>query len=220
MILYVNGDSHSVGHGINTEFGMTHEDLRYEPIKNAPHPSNFSQSFGYQVAQNLQLPLVCQAVSGGSIERCLRVTKQFLFQTNFKVFVLLGLPALNREEWYYQNKWWQITVGESNRYPAELQIRFKEWLVYQDTESYKQQRVNVIKKKIVNFENWLKEKHIPNIIFSTADIIPILEFPVYTKWLISNNIVPDQWNHFKLDGHTAWANYLTPKINDIICKWR
>lgn len=218
MILYVNGDSHSVGHGINTECGMTHEDLRYELIKQAPHPENFKDSFGYQIAENLKLSLVCQAASGSSIDRCLRVTRQFVFQTNKNIFLLLGLPALNREEWYYQNKWWQITCGDADRYPAELHTRFKNWLLTHDTVEYKLQRVLTVTKKIQQLENWLTIQQIPYILFSTVDNIPNIDFPIYHSWLVEQGIDPDQWQHFKLNGHTAWANYLTPKINDIICK--
>ena len=218
MILYVNGDSHCVGHGINKECGMTHEDPRYELIKQAPHPENFMDSFGYQIAENLKLPLICQAASGSSIDRCLRVTKQFVFQTNKNIFLLLGLPALNREEWYYQNKWWQITRGDADRYPAELHTRFKNWLIKHDTAEYKLQRVNTVTKKIQQLENWLDSQQIPFIIFSTVDSIPNIDFPIYHNWLVDQGIGPDQWQHFKLDGHTAWANYLTPIIDDIICK--
>lgn len=218
MILYVNGDSHSVGHGINAECGMTHEDPRYELIKQAPHPANFKDSFAYQIAENLNLSLVCQASSGGSVERCLRVSKQFIFQTNKRIFVLLGLPAVNREEWFAHNKWWQITRGDADRYPAELQQRFKQWLLTCESPEYQTTRINTVTKKIQQFQDWLTSQNIPCIIFSTVDSIPNLDFPIYHNWLIEQNISPDQWHHFKLDGHIAWANYLTPKINDIICK--
>lgn len=216
MLLYVNGDSHCVGHGINEEFGMTNDDLRYIQIKNAPHPSNFNDSFGYAIAKHLNLPLVCQALSGSSIERTIRTTKQFVYQSNKKVFLLVGFPAINREEWYFQNKWWQITEGSQDRYPKELHIRFKNWLTNYDTNNYLIGRSILISNKITEFRNWLNSENIKHFLFSTID--PILDLPNYSKYLTDHGIVPDQWNHFKKDGHQKWAEYVTPQINDIICK--
>lgn len=216
MILYVNGDSHCVGHGIMEEYGMTHEDIRYSRIRQAPHPANFEYSFGFQIAQKLNLPLVCQAASGSSIERVLRTTRQFVYQTNQKIFVLLGLPAVNREEWYFQNKWWQITEGNQERYPAELHSRFQSWLVEYDTQKYLINRTKTILGQIQKLDSWLHSKQIPHLFFSTYD--ELTGYENYTEYLQSAGIKPDKWNHFKLDGHTAWANYLTKKIDDIICK--
>ncbi len=218
MILYVNGDSHCVGHGINVEFGMTQEDPCFEYIKQAPHPKNFQDSFGYQIAQQLNLSLVCQASSGSSLERCLRTTQNFIFQTNNKVFVLLGIPALNREEWYYQNKWWQITKGDANRYPIELHTRFKNWLISVDSDEYKKLRTQIISTKITTFTKWLSKHNIPHILFSTVEDIPDLTTPVYSRYLETQGFKADKWHHFKSDAHSKWAEYLEPKIYDIICK--
>lgn len=216
MILYINGDSHCVGHGIVQEYGMTHEDMQYSHIKQAPHPANFKHSFGFQIAEKLNLALVCQAASGSSIERSLRLTKQFVYQTNQKIFVLLGIPAVNREEWYYQNKWWQITQGSKERYPKELHLKFQNWLVEYDTEKYLSNRIKNVLLKIHELDSWLESKQIPHLFFSTYD--DLIGYENYTKYLKSIGIVPDQWHHFKIDGHSAWASYLTTKINDIICK--
>lgn len=210
MLLYINGDSHCVGHGIVEEYGMSHEDLTYSQIKQAPHPINFPHSFGYQLANKLNLPLVCQASSGSSIERALRTSKQFVFQTNQKIIIILGLPSLNREEWYFQNKWWQITEGDKNRYPPELHSRFQNWLLVYDSNDYKQTRRLAVEKKINDFSMWLDNINIKHLFFTTVDNIGSYEN--YSIYLKSKNINPDKWNHFKLDGHTAWADYIIQKI--------
>lgn len=218
MILYVNGDSHCVGHGINVEYGMSQEDPLFAYINQAPHPHNFKDSFGYITAQKLNLSLVCHASSGSSFERCLRTTQNFIFQTNKKIFVLIGIPALNREEWYFQNKWWQITSGDADRYPVELHTRFKEWLINIDSDEYKTLRKSVVTTKLRTFTQWLSNLDIPYFIFSTVDNIPNLTTPVYSDYLQLQGIQPDKWHHFKSDGHNKWAEYLILKINDIICK--
>lgn len=195
---------------------MTNDDLKYEIIKQAPHPENFPYSFGYKIANELNLPIVCQASSGSSIERSIRTTKQFIYQTNQKVFVLLGLPAVTREEWYYQNKWWQITPGPANRYPKELEERFKKWLINYNSKNYVDNRINIVSKKVQQFTDWLDSLQINYLIFTTVD--DLLGLQNYTTYLISQKIMPDKWNHFKEDGHQKWAEYLIPQINDIICK--
>ena len=214
MILYVNGDSHSVGHSVVQEMGMAHEDLRYAAIKYAPHPDNLPSSYGYLIAEKLDWPLVCQGFSGGSADRCIRVTRQFLFQTYKKVFVLIGWPSFDREEWYFQNRWWPITKGDADRYPTELHTKFKNWLVNFDLPDVRARRVKYITKQIDDFHLWLTDQQIPHLFFNTVDQQPNVD--TYRDWLINNHIQPDQWDHFRADGHTAWAEYLTPKIYDII----
>lgn len=232
MILYVNGDSHSVGHGIRHENGMIFEDASLKDRSEAPHPDNFSYSYGALLAKQLGSDLVCQARSGGSVARCIRTTKQFVNQTLGDIFVLIGLPSIEREEWHYNGAWYQINAGGHEQLPEALQIHYKEWVVKWSEGYDYYARQKIIYHNIVEFHTWLKERNIKHLIFHTAQVFndsgidfgvnflepygdPDSDFQ-FCRWLLNRNYKPDAWGHFGADGHQAWADFLLPHIKKIL----
>ncbi len=231
MILYVNGDSHSVGHGIHHENGMTYEDANYRDIGEAPHPANIASSYGALVAGKIGADLVCQARSGGSVARVIRMTKQFVFQTRGNLFVLIGWPSFEREEWLHNGVWYQINAGGHDVLPSELQLRYKQW-VDRWSEGYNyNQRQKEIHQQVVEFHQWLKHHNIKHLFFNcsqnfedpTVDfgdnfVYPYVDNGVrsdYVNWLRRQGFKTDSWGHFGADGHQAWAELLVPYIQRI-----
>lgn len=232
MILYINGDSHSVGHGIHHENGMIFEDARFNDLSEAPHPANFPYSYGAVLANKLNADLVCQARSGGSIARSIRTTKQFVNQTLGDVFVLIGLPSIEREEWYYAGAWYQINAGGHDKLPLELQRQYKEWVANWLGGYDYYQRQKQIYQDVVEFHQWLTQRNVKHLFFHTAQVFndkgidfgvnfvepygePDSDFQ-FCRWLLNRNYKPDSWGHFGADGHNAWAEFLLPYIEKVL----
>lgn len=232
MILYVNGDSHSVGHGIRHENGMIFEDASLNDSSEAPHPANFPYSYGAVLAKKLSADLVCQARSGGSIARAVRTTKQFVNQTQGNVFVLIGLPSSEREEWYHEGVYYQINAGGHENLPAALQQRYKEWVAAWSAGYNYYNRQPLIHSTIVELHKWLCQRNIKHLFFHTSQVFndPGYDFGVnfvgpygetdsdfqFCRWLLNRNYPADAWGHFGTDGHLAWADFLLPYINKVL----
>lgn len=232
MILYVNGDSHSVGHGIHHENGMIFEDVSLNDSSEAPHPANFPYSYGAVLAKKLGADLVCQARSGGSIARTVRTTKQFVSQTQGNVFVLIGLPSSEREEWYHEGVYYQINSGGYENLPAALQQRYKEWVAIWSAGYNYYNRQPLIHSTIVELHKWLCQRNIKHLFFHTSQVFndPGYDFGVnfvgpygeadsdfqFCRWLLNRNYPEDAWGHFGADGHIAWADFLLPYINKVL----
>lgn len=229
MILYVNGDSHSVGHGIHHENGMMFEDASLNDTSEAPHPANFPYSYGAVLANKLGADLVCQARSGGSIARSIRTTKQFVNQTQGNVFVLIGLPSIEREEWYHEGVYYQINAGGHEVLPAALQQRYKQWVAAWDNQGYDYyRRQKSIYQDVVELHHWLKNKNVKHLLFHTAQVFndPGMDFGSnfvepygdpdsdfqFCQWLLNRNYRSDSWGHFDAHAHAAWAEFLLPYI--------
>jgi len=233
MILYVNGDSHSVGHGIHHENGMMFEDASLKDSSEAPHPANFPYSYSAVLANKLGVDLVCQARSGGSIARSIRTTKQFVNQTQGNVFVLIGLPSIEREEWYYEGVYYQINSGGHENLPDGLQRRYKEWVAAWADGGYDYyRRQQWIYQDVVELHQWLNKRDVKHLFFHTAQVFndqgmdfgvnfvepygdPDSDFQ-FCRWLLNRNYSADSWGHFGADGHQAWAEFLLPYIKQVL----
>jgi lysophospholipase L1-like esterase len=230
MILYVNGDSHSVGHGIHHENGMIFEDAILKDSSEAPHPANLPYSYGAVLANKLGADLVCQARSGGSVARSIRTTKQFVNQTQGVVFVLIGLPSIERDEWFYYNAYYQINASGHEKLPQELQRRYKEWVAAWSSGGYDYYaRQKLIYHAVVELHQWLAQRNVKHLFFHTAQVFndagidfgvnfvepygkPDSDFQ-FSRWLLNRNYKVDSYGHFGADGHQAWAEFLLPYIN-------
>jgi hypothetical protein len=233
MILYVNGDSHSLGHGTGSIHGLTTNDPNYEHIDEAPHPDNLVHSYGALLAKKLNLDLVCQARSGGSLDRAIRTTKQFVYQTQAKLFVVLGVPSTEREEWYHDNQWYQINSSGYEVLPAALHQKYKKWVAaWEQSYNYYQRQITV-HESLVNFHQWLDHHNVPHLFFNTMQgIQPDNRFEIYKwgasfihpysdqpgnewsyyQWLDQQGFKADHWWHYGKDAHIAFADFLYQHI--------
>lgn len=233
MILYVNGDSHSVGHGIKHENGITTESSEYQGIGEAPIPENFPYTYGALLADRLGADHVNQGRSGGSIARVIRTTKQFVYQTRGEVFLLLGWPSMEREEWFHNGAWYPINAGGYEVLPLALQQRYKEWVAnWRDDYSY-YERQKIMYHSILNFHLWLKDHNVKHLMFHFNQVFldpgydfgdnfvgayadePLNAFS-YANYLMAQGYKHDDWGHFGEDGHRAWADYLLPHIQKLL----
>jgi hypothetical protein len=236
MILYVNGDSHSLGHGTGSTAGMTTNDNQFHHIDEAPHPDNLPHSYGAVLARDMGMDLVCQARSGGSIARAIRTTKQFVYQTQGKVFVLIGMPSFEREEWADNHgHWWPINSSGYEKLPYAMQEKYRQWVIDWSVSStgyyhiQKQHHATLIK-----FHEWLNAHSVKHLFFNTAQMFSLDgRFEEYDwghsyyqpyglhdstdqfcLWCRSRGFLPDKDGHYGKDAHLAWARELKPYIEN------
>lgn len=237
MILYVNGDSHSVGHGTAHHTGMCFSDSELQGIGEAPHPANLPHSYGALLAKQLDATLVCQALSGGSLARSIRTTKTFLYQTQGPVFVLLGVPSWERTEKFYQYNWWPINYTGHEGLPPGLHSWYKQWVIdWGNTSMLFYHNQPEIHQELVDFHQWLDQHQVPHLFFNTAQtfvsdgrfqqhdwqgsfVTPYGDHTTpthYLNWCQAQGFEKDVHSHYGKDAHQAWAKYLLPHIQSLI----
>ena len=117
MILYVNGDSHSHGCGL-----PAHQ--RYSNI--------VGKELGFTVVNNAQM--------GASNASILRTTKQYFDNGNVPDFVIIGWSTWEREEWFFQNQYYNVNASGHDKLPEELQELYN--IIYNGTQEQIQQLIN------------------------------------------------------------------------------
>ena len=251
MIVYVNGDSHGVGaelvtqtrNGIVLEFND--DTKNYQPAccdTNNIDLECIKRSYSQLLADRLNAKLVCEAESGGSNARILRVTRNYL-KNNCPNLVVIGWSPFEREEWQHNGIYYQITGGGVSSVPAELANKYKQWVIDNSDPVAINSKTISMHREIFNLHQELLELNIPHIFFNTFNsfqfipdmggtpvewdnyyIEPYLESHTYCMWLKNQNYqtVSPTSMHFGPKGHQAWANLLFQHYNknDTIYKRR
>jgi len=132
MILYVNGCSHSAAAESVTPFAWACDDPELWQSGTEPHPANLAVSYGRHIADALGAELVCEASSGGSNARIIRTTKNWIKLNQHQLadtFMILQWTTWEREEWFYNNVWWQVNASGIDAVPPELEQRYKNYVI-------------------------------------------------------------------------------------------
>ena len=202
MILYVNGDSHSEAKGID------------------------NKSFAQLLAKHYNFTLQNQAQGGSSNDRILRTTKDFL-KNNQPDLVVIGWSTWEREEWKYDNQYYDINSSGHNVLPTQLIEKYKQWVAQQtaDTTDDKSRQLH---EKIYNLHKVLEHRNIPHVFFNcmynffsikqqynwnNCFVDPYINESSYFWYLKNRGFQPDSWYHYNADGHCAWAEFLINYIN-------
>ena len=203
MILYVNGDSHSHGCGL-----PVHQ--RYSNI--------VGKEFGFTVVNNAQM--------GASNASILRTTKQYFDNGNVPDFVIIGWSTWEREEWFFQNQYYNVNASGHDKLPEELQELYKKWVITQ-TQEVLTLKSNFWHDQIYQLHLDLKEKNIKHLFFNcmynffqfdnhqdweNKHIGPYNNNDSYYWWLKKQGFKSDKWYHYLEDGHRAWASHLITHI--------
>jgi hypothetical protein len=206
MMLYVNGDSHSHGVGV-----AIHE--RFSNI----------------VAHEFNQDTINDAKVGASNQRILRTTQQYL-ETHRPSLVLIGWSTWEREEWYYQNQYYDVNSSGHTGLPVELQEKYKEWVTKQtpETLNIKSQQFH---DQIYQLHQELEQKNIKHLFFNcmynffnisdnqkkdwnNCYIGPYDNDSSYYWYLNNQGYVSDEWYHFGSHGHAEWARKLINYIKE------
>lgn len=238
MILYVNGDSHSAGaelasirNGMVVEFDESTR--QYQPTQDNTQGQNLQaecikRSYSRRLSDLLDADLVCDAESGGSNARILRLTREYL-KNNKPDFLVIGWSPFEREEWWHNGIAYQITGGGVESVPAELADKYKKWVIDNSDPCAINARTLTWHQEIFDFHRSLLELSIPHLFFNTFNsfefvpniggtylgwgdcfVEPYLESYTYCSWLKNQGYQPVSATsmHFGPDAHQAWAEFL------------
>jgi hypothetical protein len=133
VIVYVNGDSHTAAaEAVNS--AAFAEDDGYPELGRQPHPDNLRVSWGQQLANRINADFVCDAESAASNTRILRTTRDWIKKLPpwESCVVIVQWSTWEREEWFYNNSWWQVNASGIDTVPAALEERYKNYVINVD----------------------------------------------------------------------------------------
>ena len=230
MILYVNGCSHTAA----AEAAVTHawacDDGQLWKMGTEPHPANLAVSYGQHIADALGAELVCEASSGGSNDRVIRITKDWIKNNPNKIkhtFMILQWTTWEREEWIHEGTWYQVNASGIDSVPNELQERYKDYVMNIDWAVKTPQAHD----KIWEMHLYLKTLGIRHLFFSGhstfSDIqnrqdwgkeymYPYVREESYHNWLKNNGgtYANAASYHFDAKSHRLWAEHVLQYIYD------
>jgi hypothetical protein len=205
MILYVNGDSHSI-------------------FKN---DTKNRKAFSDVLAKLLNFKLVNSAEPGASNDSIIRTTRNYL-ENNQPDLIIVGWSTWEREEWEHQEKRYNVNSSGHDQLPDSLVTKYKQWVVEQTAETLikKSQQIH---EKIYKLHYELLEKQIPHVFFNCmynffeitnqynwngSYVGPYENDLSYYWYLKKRDFKTDDWYHFGEDGHRAWADFLIKYIEE------
>jgi hypothetical protein len=230
MILYVNGCSHSSAAEAEVAHSWACDDGNLWGSGTEPHPANLAVSYGKKIADALGADLICQASSGGSNDRIIRTTTEWIDCNQNQLantFVILQWTTWEREEWFCQDTWYQVNASGIDTVPPELQERYKNYIVDVDWTA----KTTDAHNKIWNMHLYLKDLGIRHLFFSGhstfSDIqnqhdwdksymYPYVGEESYHNWLINNGgtYANAKSYHFDTKSHRLWAEHVLQYIKD------
>ena len=207
MLLYANGDSHSLGAYMDAG----------------------DQSFVQLVAKHFNLDLFNQSAGGSPATRIIRTTQDYLAK-NKPQLVLIGWGTWEREEWVYNNEYYNVMSGWYLHLPDPLRARYDTW-VGQQTYDTLVKKSCIVHEQIHRFHKLLDTCNIPHLFFNcmydfqgvskdmqydwkTSYIGPYEGDKSYMWYLKNKQYEHDKWFHFPQEAHAEWANVLIIHIED------
>jgi hypothetical protein len=229
LTLYVNGDSHAAAAECVNPYSWAVDDAMYWALGKQPHPDNARVSFGCELANQLNAVLELAAQAGGSNQRIIRTTRNWLEQQESidDIFLVIQWSTWEREEWFHQGEWWQVNASGIDHVPAELQDQYREFVINVNWQESTERAHRVI----CEFHRELKMQGVRHLFFngnnhfesiqnhynwSDCYISPYNSQNTYDSVLKNNGfctVSPESW-HFGPDAHCFWAEYLLQYIND------
>jgi hypothetical protein len=224
MILYVNGDSHTAGAEAVNSHAFAEDDPALFYLGRAPHPDNLAVTWGKTLSLALRSGFRCDAESASSNARIMRTTREWLAGGGAghpDQLVIIQWSTWEREEWLYNNMYYQVGASGMDHVPQELQEKYRNYVIGIDWKSKTQQAHD----KIWQFHNELKQLGIRHIFFNgNSDfgkitdqkdwgvnyIGPYNPDQTYNALISARGIetvAPNSW-HFGRDGHSFFSNFL------------
>jgi hypothetical protein len=193
-----------------------------------PHPDNERASFGCELANWLYAVLYLDAQAGCSNTRIMRTTREWIAANPDAVkdcFMVLQWTTWERQEWWHNDQDYQVNASGIDHVPAELQDRYRQFIVDVDWKQCRRQAHD----EIWQFHNELKQAGIRHVMFNgnshfegmstqydwgTSYIDPYNATKTYNFVLRQQGfttVAPDSW-HFGQDAHCFWGEYLLQYI--------
>lgn len=230
MILYVNGDSHAAAAECVNPHAWAEDDGMYWGLGQRPHPDNERASFGCELANQLNAILVCEAQSGGSNDRIIRTTRDWIELNRSSLtdtFVVIQWSTWEREEWFYQGTFYQVGASGIDSVPKALHETYKKFVADVDWST----KIRESHDKIWRFHQELNDQGIRHVMFNGNNNFSQVQNrmdwrdnyirpydPEYTyDRVLKNNgfntVTAESW-HFGPKAHCFWAEYLLQYITE------
>lgn len=224
MLIYVNGDSHAAAAEAAVPYGWAEDDPFFYGLGKRPHPDNERASFGCELANYLNAILDCDAQSGASNDRIMRTTRFWMdqcYDSRDRVLIVIQWSTWEREEWNFNDQWYQVGASGTDSVPEELQEQYKAFVAGIDWVA----RTEHWHREIWQLHQDLKQREIPHLFFngnnhfeSVLDrrdwgcnfINPYDSNQTYDALLRSHGfktVNPNSW-HFGEDAHRFWAQFM------------
>lgn len=230
MILYINGCSHSAAAEAAVPHAWAIDDGQYWNRGTEPHPANLAVSYGRHIADALGAELVCEASSGGSNDRTMRTTQQWIENNLDRLkdtFMILQWTTWEREEWFYKDQWYQVNASGIDIVPPELEQRYKDYVINVDWNA----KTAEAHDRIWRMHLYLKTLGIRHLFFSghstfsdiqnrfewgTSYMHPYSREDSYHNWLKNNGgtYANAQSYHFDAKSHRLWAEHVLQYVKD------
>jgi len=208
MILYVNGDSNSSSHG---------------------------KFWTEQLKTHLACDMVNEAKDGGSNPRILRKTIEFFnehVQNACDYFVVIGWTSWEREEWFYQDKYYQVNASGRDQVSDELKEKYMHWVADKDAIS-QVDKSKKLHQEIIDLHCFLKKLNVKHLFFNA--LMPFQHEALYNSDLRfdwGNNFIgpyendlsyfwylkkqgyqPDACYHYNQAAQICWGKFLIDYMN-------
>jgi hypothetical protein len=223
MILFVNGDSHTAAAEAVNPHAFAEDDPALAPLGRTPHPANLAVSWGRLLSLTLKTGFHCAAESASSNTRIMRTTRAWLGQqvSYNDILVIIQWSTWEREEWLYENTYYQVGASGMDHVPQPLQEKYRNFVIGTDWEHKTQQA----HKEIWMFHQELNNQNIKHVFFNgnndfssishrhdwgTSYIGPYDPCMTYSNILHDNQIetvAVDSW-HFGRNGHSFWHQWI------------
>jgi hypothetical protein len=234
MILYVNGDSHAAGAEAVNDYAFADEDIKYVTLGKRPHPDNLNVSWGMRLSKILNLGLKSDAESGGSNDRIIRTTNEFIDRRGDLSYpytvVVIGWSTWEREEWYdeEENQWCQVNASGPGDLPQKWHSRYKQYVAGLE---YRQKETEA-HSKIYELHQKLRMHRIPHLFFNSnwhfspnqkidtnwrgCYLEPYNADYAYIEWATQQGFSKTKWNHFGPEAHRKWADLLSSRLTPLL----
>jgi hypothetical protein len=223
MILFVNGDSHAAAAEAVNPHAFAEDDPNLSYLGRTPHPANLAVSWGRLLSQTLKAGFHCAAESASSNARILRTTRDWLSKQRGlnDVLVIIQWSTWEREEWLYDDIYYQVGASGTDSVPAEAAERYRNYIIGVDW----QQKTQDAHREIWEFHLELEQQNIKHIFFNgNNDFSKITDrqdwgasyIGPYDAKMTYNNIIraggidtvmPNSW-HFGKDGHSYFHRFM------------
>ena len=224
--MYVNGDSHAAAAEAVNPHAFAEDDGFYWGLGRQPHPDNLRVSFGCELANHLNAVLECGAESASSNSRIIRTSREWL-TTHHADLVVIQWSTWEREEWLYNDTYYQVNASGSDHVPPEAAERYRNYIIGLDWSQKTQEAHN----DIWEFHQELLAQTIPHVFFNGNNdfssityqkdwgvnyINPYLPNETFNSVIRANGfntVNPNSW-HFGPAAHCFWSNYMLQYIID------
>jgi len=232
MILFANGCSHTAAAEAVVAHAWAEDDGNLYMAGRGPHPLNLAASWCTVLGTDLGRQVICAAQSGGSNDRTIRTTKDWIENNPDKLhntFMVIQWTSWEREEWFYQGQDYQVNASGWDTVHKDLQERYKHYVININWT----EKTADAHRKIWELHCYLEQLGINHLFYNANSTFSDIALPNQKSWdkhyidpysltgsydavLRYNGFdyVNPKTYHFGAKAHCFWANYVLQYIKD------